>query len=113
MFFRRDNARNNGILLTVTFVSILMVLMLFVLCYQCRLRIKAKENVAKAMSMSMQGLEPLRPTNAKPNLAQLRIVKEAEMRKGGVLGYGAFGTVYKVGYSISYNIIIYSNSGIK
>ncbi|RWS29410.1 epidermal growth factor receptor-like protein, partial [Leptotrombidium deliense] len=27
--------------------------------------------------------------------AKLRIVKEAELRKGGILGYGAFGTVYK------------------
>merc|ERR1719430_2674576 len=33
--------------------------------------------------------------NIKPNLAKLRIVKEAELRKGGILGYGAFGTVYK------------------
>lgn len=40
--------------------------------------------------------EPLKPTNVKPNLAKLRIVKEAELRKGGILGYGAFGTVYKV-----------------
>lgn len=49
------------------------------------------------MSMVLQGLdEPLRPTNVKPNLAKLRIVKEAEMRKGGVLGYGAFGTVFNV-----------------
>lgn len=48
------------------------------------------------MSMMLQGLEPLHPTNVKPNLAKLRIVKEAEMRRGGVLGYGAFGTVYKV-----------------
>lgn len=40
--------------------------------------------------------EPLKPSNVKPNLAQLRIVKEAELRKGNVLGYGAFGVVYKV-----------------
>ena len=39
--------------------------------------------------------EPLKPTNIKPNLAKLHIVKEAELRKGGILGYGAFGTVYK------------------
>ena len=39
--------------------------------------------------------EPLKPTNIKPNLAKLRIVKEAELRKGGILGYGAFGTVFK------------------
>ena len=39
--------------------------------------------------------EPLRLTNIKPNLAKLKIVKEAELRKGGILGGGAFGTVYK------------------
>ena len=39
--------------------------------------------------------EPLRLTNIKPNLAKLKIVKEAELRKGGVLGHGAFGTVHK------------------
>ena len=50
------------------------------------------------MTMVMTGYEdnePLRPTNIKPNLAKLRIVKEEELRKGGILGYGAFGTVYK------------------
>lgn len=59
---------------------------------------KAKEEQVK-MTRVMTGMEdnePLRPSNVKPNLAKLRIVKEAEMRKGGVLGFGAFGTVYKV-----------------
>lgn len=60
-------------------------------------RAKTKENTVK-MTMRMSGFEdnePLKPTDIKPNLAQLRIVKEAELRKGGILGYGAFGTVYK------------------
>merc|ERR1740128_898186 len=58
---------------------------------------KSKENTAK-MTMVMSGYEdsePLRPSHVKPNLAKLRIVKEAELRRGGILGYGAFGTVYK------------------
>ena len=66
-------------------------------CWQWSQREKAKENTAK-MTMVMSGYEdnePLRPTNIKPNLAKLRIVKEEELRKGGILGYGAFGTVYK------------------
>ncbi|XP_014221045.1 epidermal growth factor receptor isoform X3 [Trichogramma pretiosum] len=65
--------------------------------YQWRLRAKAKENTVK-MTMAMTGLddnEPLRPTGVKPNLAKLRIIKEEEMRKGGKLGFGAFGNVYK------------------
>ena len=50
------------------------------------------------MTMVMTGYddnEPLRLTNIKPNLAKLKIVKEAELRRGGILGGGAFGTVYK------------------
>jgi epidermal growth factor receptor len=39
--------------------------------------------------------EPLRPSNVGPNLTKLRIIKEAEIRRGGVLGMGAFGRVYK------------------
>lgn len=58
---------------------------------------KAKENTVK-MTMALTGLddnEPLRPTGVKPNLAKLRIIKEEEMRRGGILGTGAFGHVYK------------------
>ena len=69
-----------------------------VICFcQWRRRAIAKENTAK-MTMVMTGYEdnePLRLTNIKPNLAKLKIVKEAELRKGGILGFGAFGTVYK------------------
>lgn len=28
-------------------------------------------------------------------MSRLKIIKEADLRKGGILGYGAFGTVYK------------------
>ena len=50
------------------------------------------------MTMGMIGYpdnEPLQPTNVKPNLNKFRTVKEEELRKGGILGCGAFGTVYK------------------
>lgn len=60
-------------------------------------RARSKENTMK-LTMRMSGFEdnePLKLTNIKPNLAKLRIVKEAELRKGGILGYGAFGTVHK------------------
>ncbi|XP_034936586.1 epidermal growth factor receptor isoform X2 [Chelonus insularis] len=68
-----------------------------IIMWQWRLKTKAKENTVK-MTMALTGLddnEPLRPTGVKPNLAKLRIIKEEEMRKGGILGYGAFGNVYK------------------
>lgn len=82
-------------------VSVCVILALLVsiaLFCNWRLRSKAKKDAVK-MTLVLTGMEdnePLRPSNVKPNLAKLRIVKEAEMRKGGILGYGAFGTVYKV-----------------
>jgi L1 cell adhesion molecule len=83
-----------GVLVCVVVLTIVAV----VLICQWHQRAKAKQDAVK-MTMVLTGLEdnePLRPTNVKPNLAKLRIVKEAEMRKGGILGYGAFGTVFKV-----------------
>ncbi|KAK9695926.1 Protein tyrosine and serine/threonine kinase [Popillia japonica] len=67
-----------------------------VVFYWCR-KVKAKEKALK-MTMALTGFEdnePLQPSNVAPNLAKLRIIKDGEMRKGGILGYGAFGTVYK------------------
>ncbi|XP_076007726.1 receptor tyrosine-protein kinase erbB-2 isoform X2 [Genypterus blacodes] len=40
-------------------------------------------------------VEPLTPSGASPNQAQMRILKETELKKLRVLGAGAFGTVYK------------------
>lgn len=79
------------------FVLVLVVLILAFLCYR---REKAKENAAEYTS-KMYGCgenEPLTPTDAKPDLSKLRLIKESEIRKGGIIGSGAFGTVYKVNY---------------
>ena len=81
-------------------IGCVTLLGVFLACfgYHWHQRAKSKENTAK-MTMVMSGYEdsePLRPSHVKPNLAKLRIVKEAELRRGGILGYGAFGTVYKV-----------------
>jgi L1 cell adhesion molecule len=84
--------------------AVVFVVFVAAVFFYWRQRAKAKENAVK-MTMALTGLEdnePLRPTNVKPNLAKLRIVKEAEMRKGGILGYGAFGTVFKVSRFIKY-----------
>jgi len=85
-------------------IAVMFVVFVTAIFFYWRQRAKAKENAVK-MTMALTGLEdnePLRPTNVKPNLAKLRIVKEAEMRKGGILGYGAFGTVFKVSRFIKY-----------
>lgn len=47
-------------------------------------------------SSPVQLVEPLTPSGASPNQAQMRILKETELKKLRVLGAGAFGTVYKV-----------------
>uniref|UniRef100_A0AAQ5ZK80 Receptor protein-tyrosine kinase n=1 Tax=Amphiprion ocellaris TaxID=80972 RepID=A0AAQ5ZK80_AMPOC len=45
--------------------------------------------------LCVQLVEPLTPSGASPNQAQMRILKETELKKLRVLGAGAFGTVYK------------------
>lgn len=57
---------------------------------------KASKDAAK-MTKVLTGEDsvPLKPTNVGPNLTKLRIIKEAELRRGGVLGIGAFGRVHK------------------
>lgn len=58
---------------------------------------KAKNDAVK-MSKVLTGCddsEPLRPTNVGPNLTKLRIISQNEIRRGNMLGSGAFGKVYK------------------
>lgn len=52
------------------------------------------------MLLFEQLVEPLAPSGASPNQAQMRILKETELKKLKVLGAGAFGTVYKVRQSV-------------
>ncbi len=40
-------------------------------------------------------MQPLTPSGASPNQAILKIIKETELKRGQVLGSGAFGTVYR------------------
>ena len=47
----------------------------------------------------LQLVEPLTPSGTAPNQAQLRILKETELKRVKILGSGAFGTVYKVPYT--------------
>ncbi|CAG9864668.1 unnamed protein product [Phyllotreta striolata] len=74
------------------------VLLVFVgVFYYFQRKEKNKENAMK-MTLALTGLEdnePLSPTNVKPNVAKLRIIKETELRRSNILGYGAFGKVYQ------------------
>ncbi|XP_014366513.2 epidermal growth factor receptor isoform X1 [Papilio machaon] len=85
------------VLVIVLVLAFILFMILGIIGYTYRQKAKAKKEAVK-MTMVLTGCEdnePLRPTNVKPNLAKLRIVKEAELRRGGTLGYGAFGEVYK------------------
>lgn len=54
------------------------------------------ESLSAIFLLHVQLVEPLTPSGASPNQAQMRILKETELKKLRVLGSGAFGTVYKV-----------------
>ncbi|CAH1179272.1 unnamed protein product [Phaedon cochleariae] len=86
------------IIIVVAVVGGTMILFLLVgiFCFYQR-RERLRESAMK-MTMALTGLEdnePLKPSNVMPNIAKLRIIKETEIRKGNILGFGAFGTVYK------------------
>lgn len=90
-------ARTPTILVIILVLAFMSLVILGIIGYFCRQKAKAKKEAVK-MTRVLTGCEdnePLRPTNVKPNLTKLRIVKEAELRRGGMLGFGAFGKVYK------------------
>ncbi|XP_023687473.2 receptor tyrosine-protein kinase erbB-2 [Paramormyrops kingsleyae] len=77
-----------GVLLLI----ILVMLMVFYLRRQRHL--KRKETMRRILQEN-ELVEPLTPSGAVPNQAQMRILKETELKKLRVLGSGAFGTVYR------------------
>nr|AXK69510.1 epidermal growth factor receptor 1b [Sinonovacula constricta] len=88
-------------LLTIILPSVAGVVILGILLtvfgYHWRQRERAKENTIK-LTAQMTGAineEPLTPTDAKPDLSKLRLIPESQLRRGGIIGSGAFGTVYK------------------
>ncbi|XP_055700755.1 epidermal growth factor receptor isoform X1 [Phlebotomus papatasi] len=93
-----DDEFMKKILSFVGIVILAITVLIAVGCvWRCCQKQKAKEETVK-MTMVLAGCEdsePLRPSNVGPNLAKLRIVKEAELRRGGILGMGAFGRVFK------------------
>ncbi|KAH9498588.1 hypothetical protein Btru_007466 [Bulinus truncatus] len=77
--------------------ALLLLFIIIVVTYLCHKRaqnnMKAAEFTAKITGH--EEIEPLTPTNAKPDLSKMRIINEEELRKGAIIGSGAFGTVYK------------------
>ncbi|XP_074662083.1 epidermal growth factor receptor-like [Tubulanus polymorphus] len=82
---------------SVTGAVFLIIIGIGVIAYYCRLRALSKENALK-LTARLSGYTddvPLTPSDAKPDMAHMRLVKESELRRGGIIGSGAFGTVYK------------------
>ncbi|RXM34165.1 Receptor tyrosine-protein kinase erbB-4 [Acipenser ruthenus] len=75
----------------VLFVVVIVVLSVAV--YVRRMSIKKKRALRRFLETEL--VEPLTPSGTAPNQAQLRILKETELKRVKVLGSGAFGTVYK------------------
>ncbi|KAL0984479.1 hypothetical protein UPYG_G00142050 [Umbra pygmaea] len=75
-------------------VLFLILLGLLVFYLRRQKQLKRKETMRRLLQ-EHELVEPLTPSGAMPNQAQMRILKETELKKLRVLGSGAFGTVYK------------------
>ncbi|KYO44248.1 receptor tyrosine-protein kinase erbB-2 isoform B [Alligator mississippiensis] len=78
-------------------VGALLALVLVLLTIVCikRKRQQERKHTMRRLLQETELVEPLTPSGALPNQAQMRILKETELKKVKVLGSGAFGTVYK------------------
>ncbi|NWH22558.1 ERBB2 kinase, partial [Grus americana] len=79
-------------------VGALLVVVLLLITVVCvkRRRQQERKHTMRRLLQETELVEPLTPSGALPNQAQMRILKETELKKVKVLGSGAFGTVYKV-----------------
>ncbi|XP_051786258.1 LOW QUALITY PROTEIN: receptor tyrosine-protein kinase erbB-4-like [Erpetoichthys calabaricus] len=72
---------------------VVVIVALSVAVYIRRKSIKKKRALRRFLETEL--VEPLTPSGTAPNQAQLRILKETELKRIKILGSGAFGTVYK------------------
>ncbi|XP_061128129.1 receptor tyrosine-protein kinase erbB-4-like isoform X1 [Syngnathus typhle] len=72
---------------------VIVIVALSVAVYVRRKSIKKKRALRRFLETEL--VEPLTPSGTAPNQAQLRILKETELKRVKILGSGAFGTVYK------------------
>ncbi|XP_033024819.1 receptor tyrosine-protein kinase erbB-2 [Lacerta agilis] len=73
---------------------VLVLLSIIIICIKRRKQQERKHTLRRLLQET-ELVEPLTPSGALPNQAQMRILKETELKKVKVLGSGAFGTVYK------------------
>lgn len=76
----------------------LVCLVLIYSTYYCRQQAKTKKeavNMTRAMAGMEDSTEPLHPSNVVANLSKFQVIKELELRRGKLIGSGAFGEVSK------------------
>ncbi|KAI1896387.1 hypothetical protein AGOR_G00094260 [Albula goreensis] len=76
-------------------VMLLLILVALLVFYLRRQKHLKRKEMMRRRLQEHELVEPLTPSGAMPNQAQMRILKETELKKLRVLGSGAFGTVYK------------------
>ncbi|XP_055339018.1 epidermal growth factor receptor-like isoform X2 [Paramacrobiotus metropolitanus] len=79
-----------------TSLGALIVLVVIVVCFRHkRAQIKMTTLQIQEKFAGIEETEPYTPTDNKPDTSKLRLISERELRRGGELGQGAFGYVYK------------------
>ncbi|XP_076857099.1 receptor tyrosine-protein kinase erbB-2 [Brachyhypopomus gauderio] len=76
-------------------VVLFLILLALLVFYIRRQKVLKRKETMRRILQEHELVEPLTPSGAMPNQAQMRILKETELKKVRVLGSGAFGTVYK------------------
>ncbi|KAM4526952.1 receptor tyrosine-protein kinase erbB-2 isoform 2-T2 [Fundulus diaphanus] len=79
----------------VTGVVLVIILLALLFFYVRRYKRRTRKLTVRRILQENELVEPLTPSGASPNQAQMRILKETELKKLRPLGAGAFGTVYK------------------
>lgn len=83
------------IAITIGGLFLFFILVALLVFYLRRQKQQKRKETMRRILQEHELVEPLTPSGAMPNQAQMRILKETELKKLRVLGSGAFGTVYK------------------
>jgi len=87
---------NSIVIGSVTGVIFMIILGSIIICFVAyKRKLQKAEQLADLYYGGTAETEPLDPTGALPDMSQMRIIKESEIRRENIIGSGAFGTVYK------------------
>lgn len=84
-----------SIITAVVGILLLVLLTVIIWFYIKRKKQLKRKHTMQRILQEHELVEPLTPSGAVPNQAQMKILKETELEKQKVLGSGAFGTVYQ------------------